>query len=1731
VEPAGRTLEAGKLPVPVWNGAAYGSGMEFRLLGPLEVIDAGRGVSLGGPKQRLVLAHLLLDAGRPVSTDRLIDALWSEEPPDSARNTVQTYVRHLRKALGADRIETRTAGYAVVALEGEVDVERFVDLVDRARESRPGDPVAAVDLLETALGLWRGPALDDLATQPGLQPDITRLEELRLAAVEERIDVEIELGRHAQVVGELEALVRRHPLRERFWALLMTALYLCGRQADALATYRTARTMLLDEFGIDPSADLRVLHERILRQDGALEVGGRPVRGYRLLEPLGSGAFGTVHRAFQPQIGREVAVKTIIPRFSNDPSFIRSFESEAQLVARLEHPHVVPLYDFWRGPEGAFLVMRFLRGGSLRERLVHVGPLETGDAARLTRQLALALDAAHRQGVIHRDVKPENVLFDDDGNAYLTDFGIARDLAAGVARELGSSPLAYYLAPEELRGDPAGPATDVYGLGVLVYEALAGRHPFADSSPAEVLQRQLTEPLPDIRGHRPDVPEAVTRIIERATSKEPGARYASPGDLAAALAAVLERTPSAALVVDARNPYKGLLPFQEADALDFYGRRETIDRLLARLGESGVGARFLAVVGPSGSGKSSVVSAGVVPALRAGALPGSDRSFVAQIHPGASPFEEVAAALVRLAVAPQADLLDRLEGPHGLRAAADAVLPDDDTELVLVVDQFEEVFTLVRDEDVRARFLAAVADVASEPDARVRVLVTIRADYYDRPLAYAGIGDLLVDRTEALPPLSTEGLQQAIQGPAEAVGVRVEPALVAEIVADVAARPGALPLLQYALTELFDRRGGGPMTVESYRAIGGVSGALARRAEELYERLDQPGRHATRQLFLRLFALPEGGDDVTRRRVSRAELGSLEVERSSMERVIDAFGARRLLSFGHDPATRVPTVEVAHEALFEEWSRLRGWIDAGREDVRLHRRLEVAAKEWEEASRDPSFVLRGDRLARIEAWSGSTALALSAGERAFLDACLAQRDTERSEEADRHAREVALERRSVARLRGLVAVFAVLALVAGALSTVAVAQRRRAQAESREAAARELAAAAVANLEVDPERSVLLAIEAIDVTHDVDGTVVREAEEALHRALQRSRVLHTVPEGGKLAVSPDGSRFATATPDGAVSIWATETGARVARLQAPPSTDVAYAPDGASLALTGADGSVRIWDVPSAQVTATFAGHDGQAWGPTFSPDGRLLVTSGQDVQMRVWDVVTGEELRGARVNRPSEDFVYRTSVGVSPDGSSAAVPMWDGTAAIVAIPAGTTEVMLERHDWSVSEASFSPDGRRVATAGRDGTARVWDTSTGAELLKLWGHTGEVHSIAYDPSGRRLATGGTDGTIRIWHARSGAEELVLAGHTSGVEELAFTPEGDRLISSGEDGTTRVWDVSAGGGNDGLKVDGAYLRYTNVVFAPDGETFAVPGQSSGIQIHDTDTGEVVQRLRGHRATIWSIAFSPDGRLVAGAAGTGATMRTANDSVPVWDTRSGELVMTLEGHEDQAQSVAFSPDGTLIATGSWDGTLRTWDASTGAEVLAADVGGEAYGLSFGPDGDVLVAGIGVQPEIHVWDARTLEPLRELVGHRGYIQHVAVAPDGRAASVGGDGTARIWDLDTGRQLLVIRGHAGPVEGVTFSPDGSRLATAGDDGTVRIWDATSGREILVLEGHELIAHAVSFAPDGRLLATSAADGTVAVHVLPIDELRDLARQRVSRSLTPQECLRYLHTQTCPPT
>ena len=1095
------------------DASRYGRRVQFRVLGPLEV-DAGEGpIPLGGPKQRAVLANLLIRANQVVPADTLIDALWGDDSPDKARNTLQTYVSNLRRPLGDDRLQGRPPGYVLRLEPIELDADRFDSLVREARKTLPVDPTVAASMLEDALAMWRGPALADLADQPSLLAESARLDDLRLDAQQARCEALLACGDPSRSAGILEALVAEHPLRESLWALLLLALYRDGRQADALAAFGRARDLLADELGIDPSPELARLHERILRQDPGLLPSGEPLRGYRLMEKIGDGPVAAVFRGMHPQEGRDVAVKVVRAPLAEDPDFVRTFEADAQIVASLEHPAIVPIHDFWREPGRAYVVSKYLRGGSLRSLLDAGEPIEDAWALSVLERVAEAVAFAHGRGIVHGGVHASNILFDTERRAYLGDFQLGSNGAGAPSDDdRGVAELA-----AALLGD-AMPRS----IGVLVDRANASTAPAAATAFAEAARGAL-EPA----------------------STEPA--------------------------TEARNPYKGLRAFVEADAADFFGRDSLVTRLVGALGTGGAG-RFLAVVGPSGSGKSSVVRAGLVPAIRRDAR---DR-YVASMFPGSHPFDELETALLRVAARPVPRLLETLEsGPRGLLEAVDLVLPPGG-ELVLVVDQLEEVFTLTAAGRERELFLEALRVASVDPDSRILVIVTLRADFYDRPLSYARFGDLLAAGTQAIPPLTPDELEQAIRRPAERVGIRTEPGLEAAMIADVTHEPGGLPLVEYALTELFERRDDDRLTLAAYEEIGGIAGALAARAERLYRDLDHGTRDVVRQVFLRLVALGEGTRD-TRRRVERRELDLLDEHEGTIDGVLDAYGRHRLLTFDREPSSRAPTVEIAHEALLDAWPRLSRWIDEAREDLRQDRRIARASAEWRAAGRDESFLLRGARLEQTESWARGTDLAIGRREREYVKASIDRHAEEQREENARREHEMQMERRSRARLRALVAVFAVAALIAGTLTIVATDQSERASRQAGIASARELAAASIANLEVDPDLSILLAQAAIDQTRTADGTVLPEAEEALHRAVTASRIGASFPGGGE-RVAWGEAGFATAGPGGAVLIRDPGDGTtrRTVNVRARSSTDVAFAPDGSAIAVSGRDGVLQV---------------------------------------------------------------------------------------------------------------------------------------------------------------------------------------------------------------------------------------------------------------------------------------------------------------------------------------------------------------------------------------------------------------------------------------------------------------------------------------------------------------------------------------------------------------------------
>jgi WD40 repeat protein/DNA-binding SARP family transcriptional activator len=1670
--------------------------MRFCVLGPLEISSADGPIRVGGPKQQAVLAHLVVRANELVPAETLVDEIWGDDPPDQARNIIQTYVSHLRRALGHDRIEWRPPGYLLKLDPGELDAGRFEALVRHATKARAVDPRIAVGYLDDALALWRGPALAGVAAQRSLRAEAVRLDDLRLQAQEERASALLAIGDHARAIRELEALLVHHPLRESLWALLVLACYRDGRQADALAAFQRAREVLADELGVDPSAELVRLQQRILRQDPGLQLRGMPLRGYRLLEKISEGPKGVVFRAIQPRVERDVTVKVFDAAIATDPDFVRRFEQGAQAVASLEHPHIVLIYDYWREPDRAYLVSRFLRGGTLQALRDRGERVAVDLAVQVVAQIASALAFAHSQGVVHGNLRPSNVLFDGEGNAYLGDFLLAA-------------------------GPGANPSADVRDLADLTAELLGDRLPGDLRALVERALRGVG--IPEAEAFA----QAAREVLEPTTDVEP-------------------------LQPDARNPYKGLRAFTEGDAHDFFGRGELIHRLIGRLRETGTGSRFLAVLGASGSGKSSVVRAGLVPAIRGGALGEPTRFFIAEMSPGPHPMEELEAALLRVAVRSAARVHDVLDSSsRGLIQAVELVAPDR-AELVLVVDQFEEVFTLCAHEPERELFLESLRVATVDSESRVRVIVTLRADFYDRPLRYPRFGELLATRTEAVPPLSPDELEQAIRRPAEQVGATPEPGLVAEMIAELAHQPGALPLLQYALTDLFERRRGDRLTLQTVREIGGVTGALTARAERILATMNPKGRRAIKQVFLRLVTLGEGTQD-TRRRVLRSELDTLEVDPDAIDSVLDVFGRHRFLTFDRDPATREPTVEIAHEALLTAWGRLRGWIEDARDDLRQEHRIARAATEWRGADHDPSFLLRGAQLEQVAEWADGTDLAIGQGDRSYLKASIDQRDRDRAAEDARRRHEAQIERRSRGRLRALVAVFAVAALVAAVLTLVARNQTDRAGRAARMATARGLAAAAVANIDVDPERSILLAIEAVHKTRSVDGSVLPEAEQALHRAVTASRVVLTVPgQGGALAWSPTGV-FVTQGLDesGTVDIRDSSTGKRVLAFHghADKVTGAAFSHDGSRLATTGADGLLKVWDPSSGRLVASVFGSH-HAFGPSFNADGSRVGAVWGDEAVRVMDAATSTVVW-------SQYVTGSRAIAFGPDGRLFAVAGFDWYGKVFDLDLRTREPTFQLREraskvvYVDSRAiGWSPDGRYIATTGIDGMPRVWDARTGRLFYNLRGHLGVAYSLAWSPHpvtalSDTLVTGGTDGVAKVWNVRADGFEqlqsLTSREMIGGIGGLAFSPDGTEVMAGGT--AVKIWQLAPNGGAEWaiLPSPGPAQFLSNRLLVAPGTDGTTPA------VWDAQTGQKLRAMAPARSAISTLAISPrHDSIVAGGLGLGNCDRELGGQ---WDVRTGAHRFPL--HEC-VSDVAFSPDGRYYVAASVTtpfGDAKIYDR-TGALITIIAEDRRISRARFSSDGNLLATtqftstGDIVLTGVRIWDWGLGRVVAEIPSASDAV--LGFDPTGpRLVTIGLQGQAEIWNVQADasragtvttwkardlKRVATLEGRSGRVSDLQFSPDGKVIAAAGVDGAVHLYDAKSGAEHLVLPGSACGISQVAFSPDATMLTSSSPCGEVRVWALDVDDLLRIAHQKATRTLTNDECRQYLHADRCPP-
>jgi WD40 repeat protein len=1473
---------------------------------------------------------------------------------------------------------------------------------------------------------------------------------------------------------------------------------------------------------------------------------GHMIRGYKLRELIGAGGFGAVYRAYEPAVDREVAIKIILPEHANESDFIRRFEVEARCVARLEHPYIVPLYNFWRKPDGAYLVMRWLPA-SLRAR-INRGPLALKQTASVFDQIAGALAFAHRHGIVHRDLKPDNILLDEDGNAYLADFGIAKDVInmAAITDSDGFGTISY-AAPEQFTRKPVTPQTDIYSLGVVLYETLTGKHPFCGSSEFEIVQKVLHDPLPPLAKFLSASPPGIDDIIQKATAKSPSERYPDAlsfaADLRQALAGEDAIPTDSTMLLAQVNPYKGLRAFQEFDGADFFGREALTKRLVARLGESEPIARFLAVVGPSGSGKSSVVNAGLIPALRRGDLPNSDRWFIVELFPGAHPLAELEAALLRIAVNPPPSLIEQLERDElGLLRAVKRVLPDDETvELVLVIDQFEELFTLTHDESVRAQFLDSLLAAVNDPHSRLRIVVALRADFYVHPLMYAGFGDLIRQRTEVVLPLTVEELQRAIAHPAERIGVELRPGLVAAIIAEVKEQPGALPLLQYALTEVFNQREGNWLTLEAYQAIGGTLGALAKRADTLYDELDDEEQKVARQIFLRLVMLGEGTED-TRRRVLYTELISLADDPERVDEVINVFQQYRLLTLDHDPSTLGRTVELAHEAIIREWGRLHEWLDESREDVRLLDRLTQVAFAWEQNERDPSFLVRGSQLDRFVTWAEQGTLALNEREKAFLDASITGREEQQRLDEARQAHEAELERRVSGSLRTLVAMLLLAAAVASILAWAARNQGHTARNNEMTAvAAQEIANHNAANAQNTALASgALLALNNNDTTTALALAIAATrlesspgiARQALYEAaytpgIRRRLLGHSGPVLD-VTFGADGLTIVTASADHTLILWDTTTGEVIRQLGADGTghqswvRGVAVSPGGNALLSCSDDQTLILWDGSTGAMIRRFVGHTDIVSDVAFTPDGRQALSGSWDKTLILWDVQTGEPLR---------TFVGHTdpvtSVAISPDGRTALSASIDTTLILWNLSTGEMIRRFEGHADPVMSVAFSPDGTQAISGSRDRYMLLWDVNTGTIIHRFEGHSARVLSVAFSPDGRYALSSSEDNKIILWNLTSREIAHRFEGHNGYVNSVAFSPDGKHILSGSDDRMALLWDVESG---ELVNRISGHTDWVNAVaFSPDATTAVSAGSDKELILWSLNSGEILRRFQGHSLKVWTVAFSPDGRYI---------LSGSNDATMIlWDARTGEPLHTFVGHSDWINQVAFSPDGRTAISASGDATLILWDLATGAQIrrFSKIESGDGHtdavtSAAFSRDGRIVASG-SYDGSVLLWDVETAKVIRHFEGHTNWVNSVAFSPDGRTLlSASNDASVILWNAETGHMIRRLEGHTGQVSSVVFSPDGRYALSAAFDGTVIVWDLATGEPISRFDGHTGPVSMAVFSPDGKSILSASRDTNLILWRIdsPQEVIQWAYANRYVRELTCAERTQYNLEPSC---
>lgn len=1488
---------------------------------------------------------------------------------------------------------------------------------------------------------------------------------------------------------------------------------------------------------------------------------GQFLRGYQIRDFVQEGGFGSVYRAHQDSISRDVAIKSIDnQKIVKNIDFIRRFEIEAQIIARLEHPHIVPIYDFWREPDSAFIVMRWLTGGSIRNYMNQRYDVKTLIA--LIQQIGSALDFCHKKNVIHRDIKPDNILIDSISNFYLTDFGIAvesqniKSIDPNFLR-LGTPE---YMPPELILDDEVTFKTDIYAFAIAIYEILTGYPPFVGASIDKILMQQVNATFPSITKYRTDLPVEIDKPLIKATSKSPDDRHSSVMDFVKEIVDILVETPESTFTAATqfletkplgtvdfgsdvprttpldsaehssttvelnsdppparttpvdyramsprttpldtdilsprttpfdeiilpveRNPYKGLQAFDELDADDFYGRKAVIQQMIAMLerqNEAGE-ATFLAVVGASGSGKSSIVRAGLIPHLRDGDMDGSETWLYISMTPGETPISTLAEKFNSIAFEAQPDFVDIVKNdPQDAVELIRKMV--DDIPVFLLIDQFEEVFTQVNNEEEQKQFIELLIKLANST-LKLALVVTLRADFYDKPLAYRDLGELIQQSTITVLPLSAEELAEVIVEPAKSVGCDVEDTLVSQLVADTINQPNALPLLQFTVTELFSQRDQELLTLRSYEAMGRLHGSVAQRAESVYVQLSKDAQLIAQRLFLQLVILSDRNETV-RRRINWEDALKIDT-RATVEPVIDAFGKSRLLTFDRDAITRQPTIEVAHEALLQAWTRLQLWIAENRGALLTYRRLNGSVKDWLENEKNSSFLARDVQLVQYEEILKSPAIVLNDDERTYIH---------KSQNLRRQTQQIRI---------GAVVMLIALTIASVVVSAIAVDQQNQAVTAREEAVQQQIIA------ETQAERSQSQALAATALNTRANG------REALLLSAQALMTADTFEARDSLA-----------------NILSDNTDVTRYFSQSFPIRDIATNAENTVVYTVGDSSEIIQWDMTqdTNDIFATIELFP-IIHTITIHPDNAYIAVGGQggfvvlstetgdiiyeenrtdDVWSLVWSddeaIVYGVDRSGAvfAYDVENEETLFDESISENPLLTIAKHPTEDvlmvggESNSIYGVSAETGERIyeFEGHSNWVLSLDFSPDGNLLVSASADLTLIVWDMVNLQALGQIpTRHTDWVRQVEFNDDGTQMLTASADGLIQRWDVATGRRIGVpLARHTAPV--WSFTQLSDnRILSTDRDGNLIDWSLN---GIGYPLIDETLLDSEIIV------TQSIDDERAIVIMQSSNTSNQINLLNLIDGSLEEAAningFAVDTAYTANT--NHLAVALFDQTILLFDADNFSEHTRLAGHNSIILDMAFSPDGNTLLSTDEEGKVLRWDMTTESlidEHLLEDVEGIAL-INYLDSERILTIDRTGQMRIH--DMETLEVIETISGgHDGGATQVLLTDSDVIYTVGRDGQFIEWNTTTWGNTYFPEVHTDWILDVVFV--GDLLVTTGRDSTLVMWDAVRRQPI----GQRLTSTSTDWGmallPKNHEVYSIYRDGTIARWNLSFDD------------------------------